>query len=83
MTINFSTSEDSCAKIAVAITPANSDLVESVRALYVGTGGALRVTTVLGNDVTFTNVADGSILPVSVKRVWSTSTTASNIIGLV
>jgi hypothetical protein len=79
----FSKTADSCASMAIAITPADADLVQHVRALYVGTGGALRVTTVLGNDVTFTNVADGSIMPVSVKRVWSTSTTASNIIGLV
>jgi hypothetical protein len=82
MSLEFSTSADSCAKIAVAITPADSDLVENVRALYIGTGGSVRVTTVLNNDVLFSNVVAGTILPVSVKRVWSTSTTASNIIGL-
>lgn len=78
----FSTTPDSCAKTAVAITPADSDLTVPCRALYVGTGGNLRVTTINNNDVTFFNVAAGTILPVSVKRVWATSTTALNIIGL-
>jgi hypothetical protein len=79
----FSKTADSCASMAIAITPADADLVQHVRALYVGTSGALRVTTVMGNDVTFANLAAGSILPVSVKRVWTTNTTASNVIGLV
>jgi hypothetical protein len=78
----FSTTPDSCAKIATAITPADSDLAAASRALYIGTSGNLRVTTTSGNDVTFANVASGTILPVSVNRVWATSTTASNIIGL-
>jgi hypothetical protein len=78
----FQTTPDSCAKTAVSITPADSDLAVPCRALYVGTGGNLRVTTINGNDVTIANVAAGTILPVSVKRVWTTSTTASNIIGL-
>jgi hypothetical protein len=78
----FNKTPDSCATSAVAITPADSDLAAASRALYIGTSGNLRVTTTSGNDVTFTNVSSGTILPVSVKRVWATSTTASNIIGL-
>lgn len=78
----FSTTPDSCAKTATAITAADSDLAVPVRALYIGTGGNLRVTTLNNNDVTFSNVASGTVLPVSVKRVWTTSTTASNILGL-
>lgn len=78
----FSTTPDSCAKTATTITAADSDLAVPVRALYIGTGGNLRVTTLNNNDVTFSNVASGTVLPVSVKRVWTTSTTASNIIGL-
>lgn len=73
---------DSCAQGVVSITPADSDLSSSVRALYVGTGGNVRVTTVNGDDVVFYNAASGTILPVSVKRVWSSTTTASNILGL-
>ncbi len=53
--------------------------------LYVGTagtGGVLRVLTVGGDDVTFYNVANGTFIPVQVLRVFSTDTTASNILAL-
>ncbi len=66
----------------VAITPADSDLSDIVQALYVGVTGDVRVTTVEDNDVTFQNVTGGSFLPIAVKRVWSTNTTASGILGL-
>ena len=81
--MSFSRTPDSCANLAYAVTPADSDLTQSFRALYVGTGGNIQVTTTGGTTATFLNVATGSMLPVSVKRVWSTSTTATNIIGLV
>lgn len=79
----FSKSADSCANLAFSITPADADLSQAARCLYVGSGGNLRVTTTSGNDVTFTNVPGGLILPVSVVRVSSTNTTASGIIGLI
>lgn len=50
--------------------------------LYIGTGGDLKVLTVGGDEVTFTNFQDGSFLPVQVVRVFETGTTASNIIAL-
>lgn len=50
--------------------------------LYIGTGGDLKVLTVGGDEVTFTNFQDGSFLPVQVVRVFETDTTASNIIAL-
>lgn len=65
-----------------AITPADSDFAGNVqyRCLYVGVSGNVRVTTVDGSDLTYANAAVG-FLPVSVKRVWSTGTTATNILG--
>ena len=80
--MGFSLTPDSCAGSAVAITPADSDLSAVQRSLYIGSAGNLKVTTVNGHEVTFSNVVAGSILPVTVKRVWSTGTTASSIIGL-
>jgi hypothetical protein len=69
---------------ADAITPADSDFSDGVvyRALYVGTGGSLvvRLADDAGN-VTLTNIADGTLLTLCVKRVGA-STTASGIIGL-
>jgi hypothetical protein len=68
---------------AFDITPSDvANLSRATRSLYVGTGGDLRVTTVYGDDVTFSNVNSGQVLPVRAIRVWSTSTTATDILGL-
>lgn len=49
---------------------------------YVGVSGDVKVTTVGGTDVTFTAVPSGAIIPLSVTKIWSTGTTATNIVGL-
>lgn len=69
---------------AFVITPNNgSDLAKPARAIYVGTGGSLAVTTVAGNTATFVSVPSGTILPIWVCRVSATGTTASNLLGMV
>lgn len=65
---------------AFSITPADSDLGTPARALWVGTAGDLRVTLIQGGDVVLKGAF--GLVPVSVKRVWSTNTTAANIVGL-
>lgn len=80
--MSFGLTPDSCAASAISITKADSDLAHPVRSLYIGGAGNIRVTTVNGHDVTFVGVLAGTILPVSVKRVWSTNTTATSIVGL-
>jgi hypothetical protein len=50
--------------------------------LYIGTGGNLTVLTVSGQTVLFSNVLGGTFLPVQVLKVFSTGTTASNIVAL-
>ena len=50
--------------------------------LFVGTGGNIQVTMVGGQTVVFNNIADGTFLPIQVKRVWATNTTASNIVAI-
>lgn len=68
---------------AAAVTPSDTtDLTFISRALYVGTGGNIVVTMMGGGDVTFSNIPDGTILPIRVSRVKSTSTTASNIVNI-
>ena len=79
----FSTTPDSCAVNCIAITPADTDLVQPVRAIYVGGSGNLKISDTGGGAVTFSNVPAGVILPVMARRIWSTGTTASNIIGLI
>lgn len=66
---------------AFLVTPADSDLSKNARSLYIGVTGNVRVTTIAGDDVLFTNVPVG-FFPVAVKRVWATNTTASGIVGL-
>jgi len=50
--------------------------------LYVGTGGILRILTVGGDDVTLTNVPNGSFIPIQVLRVFLSTTSANDIIAL-
>ena len=78
---------------ASAIYPANSaaavtvsdtvDLPDKSKSLYVGTGGNVKVKMAQSlQDVTFTNVQDGTVLPIIVTRVFDTGTTASSIVNL-
>ena len=69
---------------ALAVTPSDgSDLTgEPFYAVYVGTGGNLKVDMSDGGAaVTLSNVASGQLLPIMVERIYSTGTTASNIIA--
>lgn len=67
---------------AAAVTPNDSTDLTNSGVLFVGSSGNVAVTTNGGDDVTFTGVAGGSIIPVTVTRVKSTGTTASNILVL-
>jgi len=71
---------------AASVTPDDSnDLPENsgkdpVRAVWIGGAGNLRVNTADGSDVIFVGCLAGSMLPISVTRVYSTSTTATSIV---
>jgi hypothetical protein len=68
---------------ALAVTPADSDMVIISRAIYVGVSGNLTVKMAGSeNTVTFTDVPAGSLLPIRVSQVRSTDTTATNIVAL-
>ncbi len=68
---------------AAAITASDStDLANPVRAIYVGGAGSVVVTMVAGNDVTFSGLPAGMILPIRAKRVKATGTTATGLVGL-
>lgn len=77
------------AKRAKAVTPSDTDNLvyaegtdEREAVLYVGTGGDLKILTEGGDEVTLPNVQDGSFIPISIKRVYSTDTTADDIVAL-
>jgi len=76
---------DAPAQKAFSITPDDStDLALTTRAIYTGKGGTL-VCILLDDsaEVTFTNLPAGVVLPVRVRRVKATGTTASmDLVGL-
>jgi len=79
-----SPSTDGPAFHGFAITTSDgTDLTEVTRALYVGGAGAVHVLMASGGDVTFANVAAGTVLPIRVQRVLATGTTATLVLGLV
>ena len=68
---------------AFAVTPHDStNFTNNADYLYVGTGGNVVVVDVNDGVTTFTAVPSGGIIPIRAKRVNSTSTTASNIVGM-
>lgn len=50
--------------------------------LYTGSGGVIKVLTAGGDEVTLNSVPAGVVLPIQVIRVFSTTTTATNIVAL-
>ena len=70
---------------AAAVTPNDSVDLAEPSVIYVGgfgTTGAVKVTTAQGTDVTFLGVPAGFVIPVQVRRVWNTGTTATNLIRI-
>lgn len=69
---------------AAAVTPSDStDLTFVTRGLYVGAGGDVSVDMAeTGTSIVFVGVPTGTLLPVRVKRVRSTGTTATSIVAL-
>ncbi len=67
----------------IAVTPSDSDdLVQTSRALYVGTGGTVVVRAHDGTEASYVGVPTGLILPVRAVRVLATGTTASDIVAM-
>tara|TARA_R110000796_G_scaffold71906_3_gene163043 strand:- start:319 stop:1056 length:738 start_codon:yes stop_codon:yes gene_type:complete len=69
------------------VSQMNSGTVPFVAYVGDSTGAAatwseVKVTTAAGNDVVFSHFPTGTFLPVQCLRVWSTGTTATNVIAL-
>ena len=75
---------------AAAVSPSDTVDIPSVTGgtsnngcvLYIGGFGNLKVETVGGDLITFVGVNGGSFFPVQVTKVYSTGTTATDIIAL-
>ena len=61
---------------------AKTDEAVEYNSLFIGTGGNIEVIPRSSKEsVIYQNLDDGVFLPVSVKKIVSSGTTASNIIG--
>ena len=76
--------------LTTGVVPTNSAFEvlsqsEEPAVLYIGdvtTGASLKVRSAGGDDATFVNVVEGTFLPVQVKRIYASGTSASKIIAL-
>lgn len=60
----------------------DTNLIEPTRGVWIGGGGVLKVTTAAGEDVVISGIGAGTLLPISVIRLWNTGTTATLIIAM-
>ena len=69
---------------AVVVSPNNgADLGRTLALIFVGVSGDVKVDcSGSGDAIVFKNVPAGSILPVKVDRVYSTGTSATNMVAL-
>lgn len=66
---------------AVPVVPHDVTNIVLCRALMIGTAGALKVITSSGDTRTFPSIPIG-LFPLQVSRVFSTGTTADNIVAI-
>ena len=78
--------DDSKAEIGIPITPSDASYLPQVTSgVYVGQTGDLVVTLKNmkdGESINLKNLAEGSIHPISAKKIWSTGTTATDILAI-
>lgn len=66
----------------IMISPSNSTTLNPIiRGFYVGSTGDVKIRTPGGTDITFVNIPSGYFMPWCADKVYSTSTTASGIVG--
>ena len=66
-----------------AITPSDgADLAAETRGLWVGASGDLVLVLASGDEVTLVGAVGGSVLPLRIKRIKATGTSATQLVGL-
>ena len=65
---------------ATVITPADGSDLSRTGLVYVGGAGDVKITTLAGTDITFYGMPAGAVIPVRAKKVFSTGTTATNLV---
>jgi len=70
---------------ATTFTKSDTVNLPTPSVIYVGGAGStgtVRVLTAQGDDVTFVGLTAGSVIPVQVIRVWSSTTDATNLLRI-
>jgi hypothetical protein len=68
----------------VAISPSDANnLAHAIRALYIGVAGNVKLVTSRGTTLEFIGLQAGSVLPMQAIKIFNTSTTATNLIGII
>lgn len=67
---------------AVAITPHDTNTIQTTRAIYIGGAGHLKVVMKGGNTVIFQAVPVGTVLEIRATQVFATGTTATSLLAL-
>jgi hypothetical protein len=67
---------------AATVTKSDTVKFSAPSVVYVGTTGNVRVITAQGDDVVFVAVPAGFVIPVQAIQVYSTDTTASNMLRI-
>lgn len=76
------------AQDASSITVSDSASISPTRAVWIGGGGNIKLQMAAdkagtgGDVVTFKNVVDGQLLPLSVVKIYDTDTTATDILAI-
>ena len=64
----------------MAVTPSDVTVFDQPsKLLYIGDAGSIVVRTIAGTTLTFSSVADGTLLPLRVDQVLATGTLATGI----
>lgn len=69
-------------KNATAVTPNDTNYIAVTDGIFIGGAGNLNVEMANGSTALFTAPTVGTYLPISVRKVLATNTTATNIVAL-
>lgn len=73
---------DSPVENMFAVTPSDSvDLAYASRGIYVGVSGDVQLKTINDDVITLVGLAAGVWHPIRARRIYSTSTTATDIVA--
>ena len=68
--------------VPVSTSDTQADPNGPFKSLWIGVGGNVKVTTIAGQTKTLIGCTNGSFVSEQVKQVWTTGTTATDVLGL-